>query len=327
MAELQINLSAVLRNYRVYAAGGTVIPVLKDNAYGLGAEVILRLLRNEGAKLFACSTPEEALRLAPLGAKLLLLSCVRDPDVLRRLLLQGVTLSVESLDQANLIASLNIPAEVHLAVDTGFGRFGFSPDAVAEMQAVFSISGLTVTGIYSHFRSRRSASQQFARFQQVLDSLADYPVGLRHIAASGTALHPDYRLDAVRIGTGLTGRLPGLEPASKLIGEICSLRQLPRGSRVSYAETRLRRDSLVAVIDVGTADGAFLHRKCGLRGFFRQRCQQVTVGSIQTPVLGSPGLTHTTIDLTGVPALPGDPVVIDQTPALISPAVPRRYFG
>lgn len=325
MAELQINLSAVLHNYRVYATGGTVIPVLKDNAYGLGAAVILRLLRQEGVRLFACATPEEAFRLAPHSVNLLLLSCVRDADMLRRLLLQGVTLSVESLDQAKQIAALGIPAEVHLAVDTGFGRFGFLPDEISDMQAVFSIPGVTVTGIYSHFRNSRSAPRQFSLFRQVLDGLSDYPVGLRHIAASGTANHPDYRLDAVRIGSGLTGRLPGLEPASVLTGSICSMRQLPRGSRISYAETRLHRDSLVAVIDIGTADGAFLHRQCGLRGWLRRH--RVTVGGMDVPVLGSPGLTHTVIDLTGIPASPGDVVTVEQTPVLISPAVPRRYFG
>ena len=37
MAELLINTGAVLNNYRHYAAGGQVIPVLKSNGYGLGA--------------------------------------------------------------------------------------------------------------------------------------------------------------------------------------------------------------------------------------------------------------------------------------------------
>lgn len=326
MAELQVNLSAVLRNYHVYAAGGTVIPVLKDNAYGLGAEVLLRLLQREGVTLFACGTAAEALQLAPCGADLLLLASVQNPKTLYRLLLQRVTLSVESVEQARAIAAFGIPAHVHLAVDTGFGRFGFHSDAIPELKAVFSIPGITVTGIYSHFRGSRSAPRQFVRFQQVLDALSDYPVGLRHIAASNTALHPDYRLDAVRIGSGLTGRLPGLEPAAQLCGEICSLRELDRGSRIGYGDARLRRDSRIAVIDVGTADGAFLHRKCGLRGFLRQRRQQVLVQGIPAAVLGSPGLTHTIIDLRDIPAVPGETVQIEQTPALISPAVFRRYL-
>ena len=55
MAELIINTGAVLNNYRHYAAGGQVIPVLKSNGYGLGAQQLRGLLHQEGATLFACS--------------------------------------------------------------------------------------------------------------------------------------------------------------------------------------------------------------------------------------------------------------------------------
>ncbi len=86
MAELIINTGAVLNNYRHYAAGGQVIPVLKSNGYGLGAQQLRCLLHREGATLFACATPEEALRLAEPESDLLLLSCIHDMTLLRALL-------------------------------------------------------------------------------------------------------------------------------------------------------------------------------------------------------------------------------------------------
>ena len=58
MAELIINTGTVLNNYRHYAAGGQVIPVLKSNGYGLGAQQLRGLLHREGATLFACATPD-----------------------------------------------------------------------------------------------------------------------------------------------------------------------------------------------------------------------------------------------------------------------------
>ena len=64
MAELIVNTGALLQNYRRYADAGQVIPVLKGNGYGLGAQPLRDLLARQGVTLFACATPEEALALA-----------------------------------------------------------------------------------------------------------------------------------------------------------------------------------------------------------------------------------------------------------------------
>ena len=326
MAELIINTGAVLNNYRHYAAGGQVIPVLKSNGYGLGAQQLRGLLHREGATLFACATPEEALRLAEPESDLLLLSCIHDMTLLRALLQRRVIVSVESLAQAQAIDALHMDARVHLAVDTGFGRFGFPPDQLAQLRQVFALENLRVCGIFSHFRGPCAAPAQFTLFTQVLMELEDCPVGLRHIAASHTADMPQYRLDAVRIGSGLTGcGAEGLERAATLQATICALRRLHKGDRIGYGDTLLRRDSDIAVIDAGTADGAFVYRYRGLRAFLRQRRQHVLVGGVQAPVICPPGLTHTMVDVTGLDCHPGDTVTIPHDLVLTGDHVSRRY--
>ena len=203
MAELLVNTGAILDNYRRYAAGADqVIPVLKGNGYGLGAAQLRDLLRGEGATLFACATVEEALSLAQPDSDLLLLSCVHDMAQLRALLQRRVIVSVESLAQAQAIDALHMDARVHLAVDTGFGRFGFHPEELDAMRQVFALDNLRVCGIFSHFKGPIAAPAQYACFTQVLLGLEDCPVGLRHIAATHTAEVPQYRLDAVRLGSG-----------------------------------------------------------------------------------------------------------------------------
>ena len=153
MAELLVNTGAILDNYRRYAAGADqVIPVLKGNGYGLGAAQLRDLLRGEGATLFACATVEEALSLAQPDSDLLLLSCVHDMAQLRALLQRRVIVSVESLAQAQAIDALHMDARVHLAVDTGFGRFGFHPEELDAMRQVFALDNLRVCGIFSHFK-------------------------------------------------------------------------------------------------------------------------------------------------------------------------------
>ena len=218
MAELIVNTGAILQNYRRYADAGQVIPVLKGNGYGLGAQPLRDLLARQGVTLFACATPEEALALAQPETDLLLLCCVHELPLLRALLQRRVILSVESLAQAQAIDALHMDARVHLAVDSGFGRFGFLPEQTEEMKRVFALDNLRVQGIFSHFRGAAAAPEQFARFSRVLLELDGYPVGLRHIAATRTADVPQYRLDAVRIGSGLTGCCGGT-PAAVLEAE------------------------------------------------------------------------------------------------------------
>ena len=326
MAELIVNTEAVLHNYRHYAENGPVIPVLKSNAYALGAMQLQALLKEQGAALFACATADEALELAGTQERILLLSCVHDTALLRKLLQCHIIISVESLPQAQAVSALQMDAHIHLAVDSGFGRFGFLPEQLDEMKQVFSLKGVHVEGIFSHFRSRAAAPEQFARFSQVLLGLSDYPVGLRHIAATHTADIAQYRLDAVRIGSGLTGcGCPELVPAAVMQARICAVRQLKKGERIGYGSTLLRRDSTVAVIDAGTADGAFTYRYRGLRAFWQQRHPYVLLGDTRVPVLCPPGLTHTMIDVTGLNCHTGDIVTVPHDLVLTDSRVPRRY--
>ena len=327
MAVLHVDLAAAAENLRGYSQSCPVIPVLKDNAYGLGAAEVMRKLRREGYTLFACSRPEEALTLSDQEGDLLLLCCVHDPDLSLRLAQAGVIQSVESLEQANMLDRLGLPVRIHLAVDTGFGRFGFSPQETDHIRQVFSLKNLSVEGIFSHFRSTASAPEQLAVFRSVLDKLEGCPLGIRHIAATLNAGNPDCQLDAVRIGTGYTGVLSGQKRAAVLTATVVTMRSLPKGSRVGYTGAKLKRDTTVAIVDVGTGDGAFVYRSCGPRTWLAMRRLSVELGEYRPRVLGLPGLTHTAIDVTGIPCKIGDRVVISQTPVLISPSVPREYTG
>lgn len=325
MAELLVDTAAVCRNYHHYARQGMVIPVLKKDGYGLGAQVLRTLLAQQGAGLFACATAEEALALAGRGSDILLLSCEYDPVLLRQLVKKRVILALESLEQVSLLPETPQPVRVHLAVDTGFGRFGFSWRDTEQMRQVFEKKNVKVEGIFSHFRSAEAAKVQFKRFQTVLDALADKPVGLRHIAATACAHIPAYRLDAVRIGTGLTGCADGTFPVSRLAGRICTIHTLEKGSRISYGNTRLKRDTRVAIVEMGTGDGAFCRPGCGLRSWWRSRHESVAVNDCQAPVLGVPGMTHTAIDVTDIPCRIGDLAFTQQSPVRVADRVLRRY--
>ena len=325
MAQLTVHTEIICENYDFYAERGKVIPVLKSNGYGLGMVKLLEVLRDErNVSLFACSRPSEALTLAGRGAQILLLSPEYEPEVLRGLLEKQVILSVESLSQAEQISALQIPAEVHIAVDTGLGRFGFLPEQEEDIRKVFSLPNLHVCGIFSHFADSNQERQK-ENFFGLLEKLKDLPLGIRHLASTHSSAREDCRLDAVRVGSGLTGMVDGLRHAAEFTGKICTVRTMKKGSTVGYSGIRLKRDSAVAVIEAGTGDGAFTYRSCGPRTWLRMRKQYVLVSGQQAPVLGFPGLTHTEIDVTGIDCKPGDLAVLSQSPVMVSGSVPVIY--
>lgn len=333
MARLEIDTKAIRKNFSFYrdnCGGSIVIPVIKDNAYGLGAEKVMSELHSVGARLFACATPSEALACRRLGYDVLLLSCTHLRDEAEELVRTGVILAVESYEQAVMINSFGILARVHIAVDTGFGRFGFMPRETYDIKNIFSLPNIKVCGIFTHIRNPLSSSVQKRRFDEVLWELSSFKLGLRHMAASSTALNKNLRYDAVRIGSGLTGRVNGeisdsLICASKLTAGICNIRSHSKGSRVGYNGKKLKRDTTVAVIDAGISDGAFVRRNLSIFKCMTE-FDEVDVSGIPAPLISSPGLTHCAVDITNIPCRIGDRVVIDQTPVLVPGNVLRVYY-
>lgn len=65
-AELQINLKAVADNYHTLKkryTGRTCAAVVKADAYGLGAETIVPVLKKQGCRLFFVAQANEAAEL------------------------------------------------------------------------------------------------------------------------------------------------------------------------------------------------------------------------------------------------------------------------
>src|SRR5438270_11799658 len=78
----EVSLAALRHNYRLvrdYMAGGgyaEMMPVVKADAYGHGAEACAKALKEEGASWFAvtCASEGLALRFAGIEGRILLLS-------------------------------------------------------------------------------------------------------------------------------------------------------------------------------------------------------------------------------------------------------------
>lgn len=340
------NADAVLR-----AAGSAAVwAVLKGNGYGLGLIPMAALCFGRGVRRFAVTDPAEAqaLRAGFPGAQILMLRPLSDRREAEALCALNVTFTVGSADSAALLRVLaqerRLRLSVHIKLDTGMGRYGFLPDELAGIEALFRFRDrLDIRGIYTHFYaplSPAAAGRQFCRFTDVCRRLAadGFDPGERHCCGT-TALfrYPEMRLDGVRVGSGFLGRAAfggsGLTPVGYAETCVASVRELPKGSTLGYGgSVRLRRDTRVAVLPVGYYHGFGARRAPDdsvpaqrlregaklLFGLSRERAASgVSIGGVSLPVLGLPGMTHTCADATGFVCAPGDRARMEINPLML----------
>jgi alanine racemase len=258
-----------------------LIAVVKADAYGHGAVEAARILFQNGVDFFAVSYLEEArdLRQGGIRSSLLLFTPLIDEEQAAQALTEHITLSITSRQDAELILKVSEripgPITVHLKIDTGLGRFGLDRDAAVEICETFrSHPHIYIEGIYTHMAAAAAhpgyTRQQFRRFIKITEELtaAGYRIPVRHCANSTVCIkYPEMRLEAVRIGTLLSGQFPAgvessqvkLQDPYQFKARIISLRTLPKGSYLGYYRTyRLKKEAQVAVVPVGFNDGLAL---------------------------------------------------------------------
>jgi alanine racemase len=134
----------------------------------------------------------------------------------------------------------------------------------------------------------------------------DYPI-MRHILNSaGIERFPQYAFDMVRLGIGLHGISAdgaALQPVSSFKSYIASIRHVSKESTVGYGRKGvLHRDSIIAVIPVGYADGLNRHLSCGVG--------EMSVRGNRAPIVGNICMDACMIDVTDIDAQVGDEVEI-----------------
>lgn len=290
---IEINIDAVKHNLQevqtLLAGKARLIAVVKANAYGHGAEETARILCQNGVDFLAVSFYYEAMQLreAGINADILVFSPVMseaDADVSIK---NQLTLTIGSDDDRELLervsAELNMPVKIHLKIETGLARFGLNEEEAVRVCQQLSVNEkIQVEGIYSHTADPTSyeyTARQFQRFMQVVKRLEreGFGIPIKHIANSAVVLRsPDMYLDAVRIGTLLSGQHPignfftrlQLQDPFCFKSRIISIQTREKGSSLGYYRSfRLKQTARIAVIPVGFHDGLAVEVANKPRGF------------------------------------------------------------
>ncbi len=271
---LQVDRDALVHNARAILAyvKTPVIGVVKCDGYGVSILEAARAWRRCGVTMLAVSQSEDvqALRRDGFRGEILLLSPVTEPEELKAMVEADAILPVTSTEAAAFYSRHSPrPVRVHVAVDTGMGRFGIHWANIGELTQVYETENLSFLGIYSHFAASfekgfRKTQRQLDRFLAACRMLRDrgYPLGMRHIANSCAALRfPETRLDAVRIGSALVGRLCarvpiGLKNAAVCVAQVVDRKTLLPGDTTGYASICVaKRQTNAIVVSVGRENG------------------------------------------------------------------------
>ncbi|MGN1370396.1 MAG: alanine racemase [Aristaeellaceae bacterium] len=320
----EVDLSQLLRNY--HTALGHLKPptqlicVLKADAYGLGAPMVARRLWQEGQRMFAVASYNEAaevLKAVPACDVLILGLCGEAQLV--HAVKAGMLLTVFSARYADAVIraakTAGRKARVHVKLETGLNRLGFGSEEAADAVLRMLDSGVVaLEGLFTHLALRDHASdrRQIDLLTDCRDELAQRGVTiplLHALDSIGMVRYPDDHLDAVRTGAWLYGVCPKRyehpeesQLALTVKTRIAHLHRVPAGECLGYDETHpLRQDSMIATLSAGYIDGYPRLNSVG----------EVEIRGKRAPVVGLVCMDQMMVDVTDIPeAREGDAVTL-----------------
>ena len=287
---VKINLDNLINNYRVIknkVGDKKVIPVIKADAYGHGAEICAKVLMEEGADLFAVSSVYEAMCLREYGidSDILILGYVPDRKI-NKILENNIIPAIYNLDFAKKLneeaLKNNTKARVHIKINTGMNRLGFKKHEIDSAFAVLKeLKNLEFEGIFSHFATSDEVDKTYSKMQYEIFEYAikkakeyGFDIKIKHIANSAAITDLDeYYLDGVRAGIVLYGIYPSeikpevnpYKPVMSFHTSISNIFTVEKGETIGYGRTfTADKKTRVALMCVGYADG--YNRKLSNKG-------------------------------------------------------------
>ena len=333
---LEVNLGAVVENlnyYRSFLKPTTkMVCMVKADAYGAGAVEVAKTLQDHRVDYLAVAVADEGVTLRKAGITSNII--IMNPEMTAFKTMFDYDLEPEVYN-FRLLEALVKAAEkqgitgwpIHVKLDTGMHRLGFDPEKAIDslVHRLKHQTALIPRSVFSHFVGADSddfdefSAKQFECFERgskALQAAFDHKI-LRHIDNSAGILHfPERQLDMCRLGIGLYGIDSRdnhiLHTVSTLKTTILQLREVKKEDTVGYSRKgTLQRDSRIAAIPIGYADGLNRHLGNG-------HCYCLVNGK-KAPYVGNICMDVAMIDVTDIPCQEGDMVEIfgEQLPVTV----------
>ncbi len=303
---LEINTNYILDNYKYLselASGAIAAAVVKDDAYGLGAEKVVDILYNKAnCRHFFVAHSYEGAKVAPY--------C---PDA-KIYVLQGM--GADSIDEfkqhKQLIPVINGKEGFNywkenrldnrtpiIHIETGLNRLGFREKDLHNLSEAdrdeFSMimSHLACGDEECHFMNQRQLDN-FIRLKNTY--FAKIPASLA--ASDGVFLGSDFHFDMVRLGAAMYGinttpyRASRMKNVLTIKAPILQIETLPRGEYAGYSITyQAQTERKIAIVSIGYGDG--LPRSLSNKG-------RVIINNKECPIIGRVSMENIICDVSDV---------------------------
>ncbi len=332
---LEINLNALVANLNYYRSKlkpeTKMVCMVKASAYGAGSYETAKTLQDHRVDYLAVAVADEGsdLRKAGITSSIIIMN----PELTAFKTLFDYKLEPE-VYSFHLLGELIKAAEkegvtnfpVHIKIDTGMNRLGFAPSDIPALIACLKRQTAVIPrSVFSHLvgsdadRFDVFTRKQIETFETAAEELQQaFPHKiLRHICnTAGIERYPGAQFDMVRLGVGLYGVNPYtnrmLHNVSTLKTTILQIREVPQDETIGYSRKgRLNRDSRIAAIPIGYADGLDRHLGNG-NGY-------CLVNGQKAPYVGNICMDVCMIDVTDIDCQEGDKVIIfgDDLPVTV----------
>ncbi|MCA6467512.1 MAG: bifunctional UDP-N-acetylmuramoyl-tripeptide:D-alanyl-D-alanine ligase/alanine racemase [Chitinophagaceae bacterium] len=315
--QLTIHLGALSRNIRRHQAllhaDTKLMVVLKAFGYGSGSTEIARMLQYQQVNYIAVAYIDEGIELRKSGVRLPIMVMNAEESGWEAMLQHQLEPELYSAPMTERFIHLMkreglTSYPVHIKINTGMNRLGYDPDELPVLcDMICNQEVIRVQSVFSHFvASEDPGADDYTKSQLALflhccatiRAATGYDF-LRHIANSSAIQRiPEAQLDMVRLGMGMYGGDASnqlqLEPVAILTSTIAQIRKVSAGKTIGYGRTaEVSRDTMVAVINIGYADG--FSRQLG------NGVGEVWVAGHRAKVLGHVCMDMTMIDVTDIP--------------------------
>lgn len=314
--------------------------VIKGNAYGHGIDKYMPMAEECGIRhfsVFSADEAQKALRARTADSDIMIMGMIENEELGWAIEME-ISFHVFEMDRLKAALEtarrLRKPARIHLQVETGMNRLGFSREGLEKAVRLIleHPDDFVVEGLCTHYAGAESISN-YVRIKKQIQNFQDIDQWvkargiepkMRHTACSAAALtYPETVMDMVRIGIALYGFWPSREtymhvmkngelrfrkhdPLERVISwksSVMSIKDVDRGEFVGYGNVYLTsKPSRIATVPIGYAHGF---------GRNLTNMGRVLINGVRAPVAGLVNMNMLTVDVSDVPGVrKGDPVVI-----------------
>lgn len=322
--KLTIDLNLIRQNVGHYRAkldsDVKMLCMIKAFGYGSGSKELGKTLQQAKVDYLGVAYVDEGEELRSENIDLPIIVMNAEKGAFNKIIQNKLEPSIFSFKQLDeFIRTLILHGlksyPIHLKIDTGMRRLGFTSDEIHDLISMLSSQPeVRVKSIFTHLAASDDPVQDIFTTKQLqsfryicheIESGVGYTTIKHALNTAGIERFPHAQLDMVRLGLGLYGISDrfDLSPIGTLSTVISQIKKVPKGESIGYGRAQYAtEDMVIGIIPIGYADGFSRTLSCGVG--------DVYVNGKMAKVAGRVCMDMTMIDITNIEAKEGDEVEI-----------------